>query len=150
MRPEDDEDVLLVNRLDNETFREHFNYRPRSVEETKNMLSELPFFKQQEGYLTVLNDQPLGYAIVGIDAELNEEKKVKHGWVLDIGVLKPYRSMGIGTRLMIAALEWIRSKQMGEAWLYVDDMNPTGAFKLYERMVFEVARKNLVYQLETA
>ena len=150
VRPEDDGDILLVNRLDNETFREHFNYRPRSVEETKNMLLGLPFFKQQEGYFAVLNDQPLGYVIVGIGAELNEEKKVKYGWVLDIGVLKPYRRMGIGTRLMIVALEWIRSKQMDEAWLYVDDMNPTGAFKFHERMGFEVARKNLIYQLETA
>jgi ribosomal protein S18 acetylase RimI-like enzyme len=56
--------------------------------------------------------------------------------------------MGIGTSLMLAGLQWIRLKHMDEAWLYVDDLNPTGAFKLYAKLDFEVAKKNLVYQLE--
>jgi len=148
IRPKNDGDILLVNRLDNEAFKEHFNYRPRSLEETKHMLSGLPFFKQQDGYFAVLDGQPVGYVIVGIDAELNEEKKVKYGWILDIGVLKPYRRMGIGMSLMLAGLQWIRLKHMDEAWLYVDDLNPTGAFKLYAKLDFEVAKKNLAYQLE--
>lgn len=148
IRPKNDEDILLTNRLDNETFKEHFNYRPRTVEETKNMLSGLPFFKQQEGYFALLKNQPVGYVIAGIDVELNLEKNVKHGWILDIGVLKPYRRAGTGTSLMLMGLNWIRKKQMDEAWLYVDDLNPTGAFKLYEKLGFEVAKKNISYQLE--
>jgi len=148
MRPKDDDDISLANRLDNEAFKEHFNYRPKSVEETKNMLSGLPFFKQQDGYLAVLDGQAVGYVIAGIDVELNEEKKVKYGWILDIGVLKPYRRMGVGMSLMLAGLQWIRLRQMDEAWLYVDDLNPTGAFKLYRKLGFEVAKKNLAYQLE--
>jgi ribosomal protein S18 acetylase RimI-like enzyme len=36
---------------------------------------------------------------------------------------------------------------MDDAVLYVDDMNPTGAIKLYEKLGFKAVTKNIVYQL---
>jgi len=36
---------------------------------------------------------------------------------------------------------------MEHALLYVDDMNPTNAIKLYEKLGFKIMTKNIVYQL---
>jgi ribosomal protein S18 acetylase RimI-like enzyme len=142
-----EEDIKLLNRLDNETFKEHFNFRPRTIEETKYALFETPWFKEQKWFFAVLNNQPLGYAGVGIDEGLNKEKNVKWGWILDIGVLKLHRRRGIGANLMLHSMRSLKVTGMEEAVLYVDDMNPTNAIKLYEKLGFKVLRKNIIYQL---
>lgn len=147
MQIEDEEDVKLLNWLDNETFKEHFNFRPRTLEETKYSLFESPWFKVQRWFFAVLENQQAGFAGLGIDEGLNTEKNMKWGWVLDIGVLKAYRLKGIGTRLMLHLMQSLKARGMEEALLYVDDMNPTNAIKLYEKLGFKVMRKNIVYQL---
>jgi mycothiol synthase len=147
---QDDDEVALLNRLDNEAFREHFNYKPKSVEETRYALFDMPWFKVQNVFFASVDEEPVGYAIAGVDVDLNVEKNVKYGWVLDIGVLKPYRHRGVGTRLMVHSMRWLKAQGMSDALLYVDEMNPTGAMSLYERLGFKVVRKNLIYRLHLA
>lgn len=149
MQLRDEDEIALLNRLDNEAFKEHFNYRPRAIEETKYMLLETPWF-QQNAYFAVIGNQPVGYVIIGIDEGLNKEKNVKYGWVLDIGVLKPDRRKGIGTSLMLQGMRILKDQSMESVLLYVDDMNETRAIKLYEKLGFKVLRKNLIYQLQLA
>jgi mycothiol synthase len=146
----DDQDVALINRLDNEAFSEHFNYRPITLEETRYMLFEMPWYKHQEAWFAVLASQPVGYVIAGIDVGLNKEKHAKYGWILDIGVLKPFRRQKIGSTLMRNAIRYLRSLGMENALLYVDNQNPTGAIKLYERVGFEIFHSNAVYELQLA
>jgi len=143
-----DEDVRLLNRLDNEAFREHFNFRPRSLEETRYMLLEMPWFKGQKWFYAEEAENPVGYVGTGIDVGLNEEKNLKWGWILDIGVLKPQRRNGVGARLMLHGMRVLKDVGMRNAMLYVDDMNPTKAIKLYEKVGFTVARKNLTLELK--
>jgi mycothiol synthase len=142
-----EEDIKLLNKLDNEAFKEHFNFRPRTIEETKYALLESPWFQRQKWFFAVLDDQPVGYAGVGVDEGLNKEKNLRWGWILDIGVLKPFRWKGIGKRLMLHGMQLLKSFEMEDALLYVDDLNPTNAIKLYEFLGFKVLRKNIVYQL---
>lgn len=146
----DDQDVALINRLDNEAFREHFNYRPITLEETKYMLFEMPWYKHRKAWFAALASQPVGYVIAGIDVELNREKHTKYGWILDIGILKPFRRQKIGSTLMHSAIRYLRSLEMENALLYVDNQNPTGAIKLYERAGFEMFYSNAVYELQLA
>jgi mycothiol synthase len=148
VRPKDEEDIKLLNRLDNEAFKEHFNFRPRTIEETKYTLFEMPWFNVQNWFLALLNEKPVGYVCAAIDEGLNKEKSLRWGWILDIGVLKPYRRKGIGARLMLHSMQLLKEAQMEDALLYVDDMNPTNAIRLYKRLGFKVARKNIIYQLE--
>jgi mycothiol synthase len=150
MDPKDAKEIALLNKLDNEAFKEHFNYRPTTVEETKYMLLETPWFKKQHAWFATLRNEPIGYVVAGIDTGLNEEKSLKYGWILDIGVLKPQRRFGIGTFLMLHAMQWLKSLGMEDALLYVDDLNVTGAFRLYEKVGFKRARRNLIYQLPIA
>jgi len=144
----DDQDIALVNKLDNESFREHFNHRPVTTEETKYILLNSPWYKHQKAWFAVLEKQPLGYVIAGIDVGLNEEKNVKYGWVLDIGVLKPQRRRKIGSTLIQRAMQYLKSQGMENALLYVDDQNPTHAIKLYEKVGFRVYHKSAIYELQ--
>jgi len=70
--------------------------------------------------------------------------------VSSIGVLRPYRRLGVGTALVLEGLEWLRERGMEEAMLEVDDDNPTEAIKLYEKVGFKIAHKEFVYERRIA
>ncbi len=146
LRRESDEDVKMLNWLGNECFKEHFNFRPGTIEETAYFLRKDPFFRDQDWFFVTLNGDHIGYIGVGIDEKYNEEKNVKGGWILDIGVLKPYRRRGIGTRLMVQGMRTLKAKSMTTAILGVDDWNVTKAMKLYEKVGFKVTKKDLTYE----
>jgi mycothiol synthase len=141
-----DEDLRKLNWLDNECFKEHFNWRPSPVERTIYFVREDPFFKQQEWYFALLDQEHVGYIGVGVDEKYNTEKSAKCGWILDIGVLKPYRRTGIGTLLMLHGMRRLKDMGMTSAMLGVDDWNVTKAIQLYEKIGFKVAKKELAYE----
>ena len=146
LRRDSDEDVKMLNWLGNECFKEHFNYRPGTIEETTYFLRKDPFFKNQDWFFATLKRKHIGYIGVGIDEKYNVERNVKSGWVLDIGVLKPHRRNGIGARLMLQGMETLKAKGMTTAMLGVDDWNVTKAMRLYEKVGFKVAKKDLTYE----
>jgi mycothiol synthase len=150
MQTKEEKEIELLNKLDNETFKEHFNFRPRTIEETKYTLFEMPWFAVQKWFFALLNQQPVGYGGIAIDEGLNKEKNLKWGLIADIGVLKPHRRIGIGTRLMLHMMRTLKGLGMKDAFLYVDDMNPTGAIKLYGKLGFKTLRKSIIYQLNLA
>jgi len=141
-----DDDLKMLNWLDNECFKEHFNYRPGTLEQTIYFLRKDPFFKIQEWFFALYEGKHVGYIGVGIDEKYNAERNVKCGWVLDIGVLKPYRRKGIGTRLMLQGLQTLKDRGMTTVMLGVDDFNVTKAMKLYEKVGFKVKKKDLTYE----
>lgn len=143
---EREEEIRLLTWLWNETFKEHFNFRPDTVEEVRYFLfSDLYFKEYKEIFLAVLDGETVGYVGVGIDEKYNLEKNVKAGDIFTIGVLKKYRRRGIGARLILHALEALKAKGMAKATLGVDDHNPTEAMRLYEKVGFEVKKKDLVF-----
>ena len=146
LRRDADEDLEMLNRLDNECFKEHFNWRRSPLERTVYLLREDPFFKVQEWFFAILNGKHVGYIGIGIDESYNAERNAKCGWVLDIGVLKPYRRAGIGTKLMLHGMNLLKAKGMTVAMLGVDDWNVTKAIRLYEKVGFKVARKEVAYE----
>jgi ribosomal protein S18 acetylase RimI-like enzyme len=146
VRKDADDDLKMVNWLDNECFKEHFNWRPSPVERTVYFVREDPFFNQQEWFFALLNQKHVGYVGLGVDEKYNVERNAKCGWILDIGVLKPHRRTGIGTRLMLHGILRLKAMGMDTAMLGVDDWNVTKAMKLYEKVGFKVAKKDLAYE----
>ena len=146
LRTDVEEDIELLNWLENESFKEHFNYRPDTLEETRHHLLNLVFFKEQQIYFAALDGENVGYVGVGIDEKYNLEKKAQAGEIFSIGVLKTERRTGVGTRLMLHAFESLKARGMTRAMLGVDDSNPTEAIKLYEKVGFRVKKKDLIYE----
>jgi mycothiol synthase len=142
----DQNEITLINRLYNDAFQEHFNYRPKPLEETKYFLLEMPWFKNGRTFFAIMDNKPVGFVVGGIDEELNKEKNLRYGWILEVGVLKAYRRKGVGARLMLHMMRVLKAQGMEDVLLYVDEMNPTEAKRLYEKLGFEVARKNIIYR----
>jgi ribosomal protein S18 acetylase RimI-like enzyme len=150
-----DEDIALLCRLRNESFKEHFNFTPDTLNNWKYIVKSWEE-RGRIGYITVarlagaLSDrgrrgQPAGYLMFGIDPKGNEYRKRKRGGLWDIGVLEHFRGHGIAKRLMIHAMNRLRRDGMEEARLGVDETNVTNAIRLYERLGFTVARRRLVW-----
>lgn len=139
------EDIKLLNWLSNETFKEHFNFRPQTVEETKFWVTNKPWCDITDIFFSYLHDKPVGYVEAGIDSKFIEHKGIKRGWIMSIGVLKPNRTRGIGRALMQWGVEFLKSKGMTDVELGVDDSNPTKAIELYKKVGFKVVHKDLTY-----
>jgi mycothiol synthase len=139
------DDIKLLNWLGNETFKEHFDFRPDTVEETKFWVTNKPWCDIDKVFFSYLNDEPVGYVWAGIDSKFIKHKGIKRGWILSIGVLKPLRVKRIGTALMQQGMEFLKSKGMTDVELGVDDSNPTKAIKLYKKLGFRVVFKDLTY-----
>lgn len=63
------------------------------------------------------------------------------GWVEDLGVVRGARRRGVGSALMHAAFDRFARRGLARAMLNVDDGNPTGAPRLYERVGMRVCRR---------
>lgn len=142
----DDEALKLENALLNEAMKDHFNFRPMTLEETQYYTRE----QEKQGvkyndFIAYVNDVPAGLMITVIDPREIEHQKKNVAWLAVLGVLKPYRSMGIGKALMIHAMKFLKEKGIVEAMLGVDDTNITKAIKIYESLGFEVILKYFRY-----
>jgi ribosomal protein S18 acetylase RimI-like enzyme len=138
-------DVKELNSLRNECGQGRFNFRPSTVEEIRGLLRDNAYscFK---GFFAVVNRKCVGFIIIAIDERYNSERNVKAGIVLGLGVLRDYGKTGIGTALVLHGLGFLRAQQMTKAMLDVDDLNETGALRLYEKIGFKVLEKYLTYE----
>ena len=137
LQKEVDEDLELLNRLTNECFKEHFNWRPTPLESTVYLVREDFSWKTQGWFFALLEGKYVGFVGIGIGVLDNKAKNAKRGWILSrgwglsIGVLKPYRRTGIGTRLVLHGMNFLKANGMTTAFLEVDDSNVAKAKQLY-------------------
>jgi len=142
--PADDATIELEGRLWNEAFREHFNYRPMTTEETGYMYRLAR--ERNEWLFTLvarLEGAPVGFLVGGSDPADVKRRGRNIGGLYILGVLKPYRNRGIAKALLISGLERLKGRGMTEAELGVDTENVTGAAHLYERIGFRTTRRRL-------
>jgi mycothiol synthase len=141
---ETSEDLQLMRELNNEAFKEHFNFRPSTIEEWQHW-SKHPDFDREGWFFTFLGTEPVGFVGTWIDRKYVAYRQEKLGWIDSIGVLKPYRNKDIGTSLILKGMEHLRKRGMTIVELGVDDSNPTSAIRLYEKVGFQTTRKELTY-----
>jgi len=143
------DDIKLLNWIINETFKEHFDFRPETVEETRHWVENRPWCDIAEYFFGYLDKSLVGHVGVGIDSKFIEYQGIKRGWINTIGVLKDLRRKGIGTSLILHGMKSLKSKGMTEVALGVDDSNPTKAIELYKKVGFKVIYKDLTYLKRT-
>lgn len=141
----EEEDFEELNRIRNECGNERSDFQPSTVEQIRHLLKNNSY-SYIENYFGVLKEKCVGCVIVAIDKLFNSEKNVKAGIVLGLAVLKKYRKAGVGTTLLLHGLKTLEAKEMNKAVLDVDDLNETGAFKLYEKIGFKVVEKFITYE----
>jgi mycothiol synthase len=139
-----DTTIQLQNRLMNEAFREHFNYRPLAIDETRHIYFQTR--ERGEWLFTLLarwEDEPVGFLLAGSDPAVAKRRGRNVGGLYILGVLKPFRNRGIAKSLLIAGMERLQERGMIEAELRVDTENETGALQLYELLGFRAADRRL-------
>jgi ribosomal protein S18 acetylase RimI-like enzyme len=146
LRKDSDEDLEMLNWLQNESFKEHFNHQPNPIEWTTYFVRKDPFFTIQEWVFAMLNGNHVGFVGTGIEESYNKARNAKVGWIMSIGVLKSYRQTGIGTKLISQGMNLLKRTGMTQARLAVDDWNVTKAIQLYEKVGFKVAREEIFYE----
>ena len=67
-----------------------------------------------------------------------------------IAVLRPYRGTGIGTRLILHGMDFLKAKGVAEVMLTVDSSNVTKAKQLYEKVGLTEAWKWTFYEKRIA
>jgi ribosomal protein S18 acetylase RimI-like enzyme len=150
LRREADEDLETLNALHNECFKEHFLWRPKPLRSTVYFVREDPFMKTQGWWFALLDGKHVGFVGASIDEHLNTAKGAKYGWISSIGVLKPHRKTGIGTRLILHGMNFLKDNGMITAILGVDNWNVTKAKQLYEKVGFKVVWKESSYEKKLA
>ena len=147
--PDGDATIQLQNRLMNEAFREHFDYRALTIDETRHIY----FATRERGewLFTLLarwEDEPVGFLVAGSDPAVAKRRGRNVGGLYILGVLKPFRNRGIAKALLIAGMERLQKRGMSEAELGVDTENATGALHLYELLGFKTTRRRLTQMRE--
>jgi len=145
-------DVLkTIIAIENEAFKEHFNYRPFTLPELEFMVRA----SAEEGTVTHIrlariSGTPVAYLWYGYDPREIAQLKKNRGGIWDIGVLKPWRNRGVAKALMLAGMKHLKTDGMDEVRLYVDDTNVTGAHHLYEKLGFTRVYRAFVHELKLA
>jgi ribosomal protein S18 acetylase RimI-like enzyme len=156
LRKDSDEDLKLLNRLINESFKEHWNWRPVPLESTVYSVRKDFSWNPQGWFFALLDGQPVGFigALMGVPDNRPENAKrgwvLPRGWIWSIGVLKPYRGTGIGTRLLLHGMDFLKVKGVAEVMIQVDDSNVTKPKQLYEKVGFTEFWKQSIYEKRIA
>ena len=129
-----DDDLEAVRRTMDESLREHWEWRPRPVEEWRRHAAAAAF----GAVLARDGQEPVG--------AVTFQPTARSGWIEEIGVRPAWRGRGLGEALLRHAFVGLRELGMDVARLNVDADNATGATRLYERAGMHVRREWLVHE----
>lgn len=99
-------------------------------------------------YLAVTEEggQIVGFAISEIDHESNQISGRRDGWITDLTVLEGWRNQGIGTNLLLRAIETLKEAGMSAVKVGVDSTEPHIATQLYESLGFHIIQGSCTYR----
>jgi mycothiol synthase len=143
MNPE--EDVEAWVDLHNESFLDHWNFHPLTVENLQHWLKEASY-RADLDLIAVTGDNTFAaHCSCHINADKNARMGRKRGVVGILGTRREYRRMGLGKAMLLAGLHRLKEAGMDTARLGVDADNPNGALRLYESVGFSKVRTSINY-----
>ena len=70
------------------------------------------------------------------------------GWIDQLSVIRSHRQRGVASALITASLHSFKEAGFTHAALGVDSENPTGAYRVYERLGFRPIHRSVMHQLQ--
>lgn len=124
-----EEDARGVKELLDLAYSEEPHYAPLPFEDWRTFMLTDPSFDPEAWFLAVEDGRIVG-------AVLNW----KEGYVKDLIVHPERRGRGLGRALMLQTFAEFTRRGVPRVTLKTDSINPTGAWKLYERLGMETER----------
>lgn len=131
--------------LFNESFIDHWNYHPLTVESHSHWLSD-PKYRSDLDLVAIAPDGRLAaFCCCGIDEEFNQHQGRQEGWVNLLGTRRGFRRLGLGRAMLLSGLHQLRKAGMTTVKIGVDAQNPNCARQLYESIGFQKLYTNLSF-----
>jgi mycothiol synthase len=131
-----------------EAYRDAFRERPRfphwSEETWRHNFTVGAGFRPDLSLLLLEDAEPVGFAICYVEMEAAPEGDGE-GWIVQMGVRPAWRRRGLGSALLLAAMNRFQTESL--RWAVLDvDVDNVGAARLYRRLGFEHYRRYTSYQ----
>jgi ribosomal protein S18 acetylase RimI-like enzyme len=131
--------------LFNESFVDHWNYHPWTVEEAAHWEQDPNYQPELELIAVAPDGTYTAFCRCCIEVENNTHHGEQKGWVQTLGTRRDCRRQGLGRAMLLHGLHQLQSAGMELAALGVDAENPNQAFKLYESMGFQKRHASFIY-----
>jgi mycothiol synthase len=143
---ENDSDIAAWVDAYNNSFIDHWNHHPKTIESHKHWLKN-PHYRPERDLIAVAPDGTIAaFCFCMIDSAENARSGRNEGWIDKLGTRRGYRRQGLGKALLVAGMRRLKEDGVETACLGVDTNNPSGALKLYAAVGFEQALTSVVYR----
>ncbi|MEO8290763.1 MAG: GNAT family N-acetyltransferase [Gaiellaceae bacterium] len=130
-----DDDAPAVKDLLDKAYAAEPGHMPLSFEDWKTLMLGDPSFDPEAWFLVVADERIVGGAL-----------NWKEGYVKDLVVHPDWRGRGLGKALMLQTFAEFARRGIERVTLKTDSINPTGAWRLYERLGMKAERNYEVFE----
>lgn len=130
----------------NQAFADHWGSTPRDRESWEHDLNGFGT-RLDLSYLAIDGNQVVG---VCLNSHFPSDQAVTgrlDGWIDHLGVVRSHRQRGVASALIASSLKTFRAAGFTHSVLGVDSENPTGAYRVYERLGFRPMHRAVLHQL---
>lgn len=138
IRPVTIDDARRVWEADTEAFRDHVGFAEPTVADYRQFLGGHYCKDPSLWKVAFEGDEIVGMVLNYVDHDHNREFDRKRGYTESISVQRPWRGKGVARSLIAESMRMFRDMGMTEVALGVHTTNPTGAFRLYEGLGYQV------------
>lgn len=123
-------------QLYNQSFIDHWNHHPLTVENVNHYLTD-PDYRPELDLIALAPDGTFAaFCYCHIHTEDNAHSGRNEGWIAILGTRRGFRRIGLGRAILLAGMHQLKAAGMDMAKLGVDAENPNGALQLYESVGF--------------
>ena len=145
LRPVREDDIREIWEADVEAFRDHWGF-VEQTEEGYESFRSFPYLDPTLWKIAWDDEGVAGQVKSFIDTAQNEEHGRKRGWTEQISTARRWRRRGVAKALIVESIRELASRGMTEVALGVHTENPTGAFRLYESLGYELSSRWTMYR----
>ena len=139
-----DEDARTAS---NEAFRDHWGSTPVDADTDQHRL-EGEGTRLDLSFLALAGDEVAGVCLNAVYPDDEEVTGRREGWVMSLGVVRPWRGRGLAKALLATSFNAFRDAGLTHTMIGVDAANPTGAFGLYENLGYQAIQGTTTFELQ--
>ena len=145
---EGEQDAADWVALFNESFIDHWNHHPMTVERF-HYHNQDPDYDPALDLVAIAADGTFAAFCTGcIYPNDNQRSGRNEGWIVVLGSRRGFRRLGLGRAMLLSCLQQLKSIGAETALLSVDSDNPSKALRLYESVRFSQLHTTIVYTKE--